>query len=229
MARGARLPDVGTAEPRRAVWEAGRILYRVHSRKREAADFNPTPQDHHFGGGRFDSTPNDMYSYLYAAPHPTTALAERLLRDIGFDGTTPTRVLPRRELEGKRLSQVRLARDVTLLSLRTLIDLNAVQQDDDWLVRSKPTEYAFTRRWAHWLRAEAPWAQGFLYGSRLAFPKVSLVLFDQCAHSDLLEATDEPPRDLDEPDSVRWVDRQLKQFRVRVGPPDTADTAGTGA
>ncbi|MFJ9892761.1 RES family NAD+ phosphorylase [Streptomyces sp. NPDC091280] len=220
MARGARLPDMGTAEPRRVDWEAGRILHRVHSRKREAVEFNPTPQDHHFGGGRFDSTPNDHYSYLYAAPEPTTALAERLLRDISFDGTSPTRVLPRRELEGKRLSQIRLARDVPLLSLHSLFDLNAVQQEDDWLVRSKPAEYAFTRRWAHWLRAEAPWAQGFLYGSRLSFPAMSLVLFDRCAHSDLLEPTDEPARDLDDPDGVRWVDEQLKDFKVRVGPPD---------
>ncbi|MFJ4467877.1 RES family NAD+ phosphorylase [Streptomyces sp. NPDC089424] len=220
MARGARLPDVGTAEPRRVDWEAGRVLYRVHSRKRAAVDFNPTPQDHHFGGGRFDSTPNDLYSYLYAAPEPTTALAERLLRDIAFDGESPTRVLPHKELEGKRLSQIRLARDVALVSIRTLFELNAVQQDDDWLVRSKPTDYAFTRRWAHWLRAEAPWAQGFLYESRLAFPQASLVLFDRCAHSSLLEATtDEPPRDLDESDTVRWVDEQLRQFRVRVGPP----------
>jgi hypothetical protein len=227
MARGARLPDKGTAEPKRVDWEAGRVLYRVHSRKREAVEFNPTPQDHHFGGGRFDGTPNAPYSYLYAAPERTTALAERLLRDISFDGASPTRVLPRRELEGKRLSQVRLAGDVALLSLRSLFDLNAVQQEDDWLVRSKPTEYAFTRRWAHWLRAEAPWAQGFLYVSRLAFPEVSLVLFDRCAHSDLLEATDEPARDLDDADGVPWVDEQLKPFRVRVGPPDAPD--GTGA
>ncbi|MEH0423955.1 RES family NAD+ phosphorylase [Streptomyces sp. B21-083] len=227
MARGARLPDRGTAEPKRVDWEAGRVLYRVHSRKREAVEFNPTPQDHHFGGGRFDSTPNDRYSYLYAAPELTTALAERLLRDISFDGTNPTRVLPRKELEGKRLSQVRLARDVALLSLRSMFDLNAVQQNNDWLVRSEPTEYAFTRRWAHWLRAEAPWAQGFLYQSRLAFPKVSVVLFDRDAHNDLLEATDEPARDLDEPDNVRWIGRRLKPFRVEVGPPDASD--GTGA
>jgi hypothetical protein len=226
MARGARLPEAGMAEPRRVDWKAGRVLYRVHSRKREAVEFNPTPQDHHFGGGRFDSTPNDLYSYLYAAPEPTTALAERLLRDIAFDAEHPTRVLPCYELEGKRLSQVRLARDVALLSLRSLFDLNAVQQEDDWLVRSKPTDYAFTRRWAHWLRAEAPWADGFLYESRLAFPEVSLVLFDRCAHSELVEATDEPARDLDDPENVRWVDERLKQFRVRVGPPPAAECPG---
>ena len=234
MARGARLPDSGTAEPKRVDWKAGQVLYRVHSRKREAVEFNPTPQDHHFGGGRFDSTPNLRYSYLYAAPDQTTALAERLLRDISFDGMNPTRVLQRKELEGKRLSQVRLAQDVALLSLRTVFDLNAVQQNNDWLVRSQPTEYAFTRRWAHWLRAEAPWAQGFLYESRLAFPNDSLVLFDRCAHSDLLEATGEPARDLDEPDTVRWLDGQLRPFHVRVGSPDApdapdaADGTGTG-
>jgi len=116
---------------------------------------------------------------------------------------------------------------VALLSLHTVFDLCGVQQNNDWLVRSEPTEYAFTRRWTHWLRAEAPWAQGFLYGSRLAFPNVSLVLFDLDADSDLLEATGEPARDLDEPDSVRWLDSRLRPFHVRVGPPDAAD--GTGA
>ncbi|MEV0469368.1 hypothetical protein, partial [Streptomyces prunicolor] len=43
MARGARLPDRGTAEPKRIDWQAGQVLYRVHSQHRKAAEFNPRP------------------------------------------------------------------------------------------------------------------------------------------------------------------------------------------
>ncbi|WP_405948696.1 hypothetical protein OG588_21375 [Streptomyces prunicolor] len=52
------------------------------------------------------------------------------------------------------------------------------------------------------------------------------MLFDRDADSDLLEATGEPARDLDEPDSVRWLDSRLRPFHVRVGPPDATDGAG---
>jgi len=43
MARDARLPDSGTAEPKRVDWKASQVLYRVHSQYRKAAEFNPRP------------------------------------------------------------------------------------------------------------------------------------------------------------------------------------------
>jgi hypothetical protein len=81
-----------------------------------------------------------------------------------------SRILLRKELEGRLLSQVRLTRDVELVSLCGVPHLNAVQQSGWWLVESDPTEYAFTRRWGHWLRAEAGWADGFVRRSRLDGP-----------------------------------------------------------
>lgn len=147
MARGAKLPEKGAADARRTVRRAGEVFYRVHSRRRAADRFNPEPQDHHFGGGRFDSTPNDSYAYLYAAPRPETAIIERFVRTLRFDGLGNSRILLRKELEGRLLSQVRLTRDVELVSLCSILHLNAVQQSDWWLVESDPTEYAFTRRW----------------------------------------------------------------------------------
>ncbi|AGS73026.1 RES family NAD+ phosphorylase [Streptomyces collinus] len=220
MARGARLPDKGTARPRRVTWKAGKVLYRVHSRGRDAASFNDTEVDHHFGGGRFDSTPNDRYAYLYAAPREVTALVERLVRDMRFDGRGNPRILPRKEVAGKRLSQVRLTRDVSLVALLSIPDLNSVQQGDDWLVHAPPTEYAFTRRWGHWLREEADSAQGFVWMSRLDMPHESLVLFDGGTSGDLVEATGLPPRNLDEPDHLRWLSRQLRPYGIEIGPPD---------
>lgn len=228
MARGAKLPEKGTADARRVVWKAGKILYRVHSRRRAADCFNTSEQDHHFGGGRFDSTPNDTYSYLYAAPRPVTAVVERLVRDLRFDGRGNARILPRKEVDGRLLSQVRLARDVTLVSLRSIPDLNAVQQSDDWLVHSLASEYAFTRRWGHWLRAEADWADGFVWRSRLDGPYESLVLFDRGEHSDLVEATGEPPRELDNPAGLRWLGKTLAKYFVEIGP-EEADDEGIGS
>ncbi|MER7720375.1 RES family NAD+ phosphorylase [Streptomyces flaveolus] len=222
MARGARLPEKGAARARSVTWRAGKELYRVHSHGRAADCFNTTEQDHHFGGGRFDSTANDAYSYLYAAPKEVTALVERLVRGLGFDALGSPRFLPHEEVAGKRLSRIRLARDVRLVSLRSITDLNAVQQSDGWLVRSDATEYAFTRRWGHWLRAEADWADGFVWRSRLDEPNESLVLFGDGEDSDLVEATGEPPLLLDTPDGLRRLRRMLTKYRVEIGPSGTA-------
>ncbi|MFF9035964.1 RES family NAD+ phosphorylase [Streptomyces sp. NPDC014892] len=227
MARGAKLPEKGTANARKVVRRAGEVFYRVHSRRRRAHHFNPEPQDHHFGGGRFDSTPNDSYAYLYAAPKPETAIIERFVRTLRFDGQGNHRVLPLKELEGRLLSQVRLTRDVELVSLCSIVHLNAVQQSDWWLVESEPTEYAFTRRWGHWLRAEADWADGFVWRSRLDGPNESLVLFGAAAENDLLTETDEPPRVLDDEDGLRWLAATLEDYRVEIGTVDPAPGIGS--
>ncbi|MBZ3901908.1 MULTISPECIES: RES family NAD+ phosphorylase [Streptomyces] len=227
MARGANLPAKGTANPRRTVRKAGDLLYRVHSVRRPADGFNPEPQDHHFGGGRFDSTPNDSYAYLYAAPRPETAVVERFVRALRFDSAGNPRILPSKELEGRVLSQVRLARDVELVSLCSIVQLNAVRQSDWWLVGSEPTEYAFTRRWGHWLREEAPWADGFVWQSRLDGPHESLVLFGAAARTDLLTVTAEPPRALDDEDGQRWLAATLAEYGIELGAVDPAPGIGS--
>ncbi|WEH19786.1 RES family NAD+ phosphorylase [Streptomyces sp. VNUA24] len=227
MARGAKLPEKGAADARRTVRRAGEVFYRVHSRRRAADRFNPEPQDHHFGGGRFDSTPNDSYAYLYAAPRPETAIIERFVRTLRFDGLGNSRILLRKELEGRLLSQVRLTRDVELVSLCSILHLNAVQQSDWWLVESDPTEYAFTRRWGHWLRAEAEWADGFVWRSRLDGPHESLVLFGSAAESDLLTVTEEPARALDDEDGLRWLAETLEEYHVEIGSVDRLPGIGS--
>jgi hypothetical protein len=49
------------------------------------SEFNATGSDGYFRGGRFDSTAEDRYSYLYAAPEQATALMESLVRTVPFD------------------------------------------------------------------------------------------------------------------------------------------------
>lgn len=222
MARGANLPPRGIAQAREVRWPEGTALYRVHSRSFESHEFNTWEQDPHFGGNRFGSTANDRYSYLYAAPRQVTALTETLVRAVPFHDK-PGRFLQRDAIENRRLSQVELARDVRLVSLFSVPDLARVQQSDDWLVGSEPTEYAFTRRWAHWLRSEAPWADGFVWMSNRDKPNESLVLF---GHPDGDRATvrpgAEPWVDLDGEDGVDWLNETLAPYLVHVAPDESA-------
>lgn len=218
MARGAELPPYGIARPREAVLLEGTSLYRVHSRSFDSHEFNTKEQDHHFGGNRFGSTANDRYSYLYAAPQRLTALTETMVRAVPFDDK-PGRMLPYDAVKNRRLSHVEPARDLRLVSLFSIPDLAGVQQHDDWLVSSEPTEYAFTRRWAHWLRRDAPWADGFVWMSNWDRPNRSLVLFGSAdGDRESVRPGAEPPIDLDRADGLDWLNKTLAPYRVQVGP-----------
>lgn len=218
MARGANLPPRGVARPHEALLPEGTSLYRVHSRSFDSHEFNTRPQDHHFGGNRFGSTANDRYSYLYAAPQRITALTETLVRAVPFDDK-PGRLLPREAIDNRRLSHVVPARDLRLVSLFSTPDLAGVQQHDNWLVESDPAEYAFTRRWAHWVRGEAPWADGFVWMSHWNRPSRSLVLFGSPhGDRDTVRPGAEPWIDLDSDDGVHWLNETLAHYRVQVGP-----------
>ena len=61
---------------------AGTVLTRLHSAQFGVTDFNPTVAQDAIQGGRFDGTPEDEYTFLYAASDDATAVAEALLRDI---------------------------------------------------------------------------------------------------------------------------------------------------
>jgi hypothetical protein len=229
MPRGTRIPDKGTATPESAVWRAGTRLYRVHDHRFSPEAMNPTVRDPHFGGARFDSTPNDVYPYLYAAPTQLTALAETLLRDMPFDGNT-LRLLPRRAVSGRRLSQVELTVDVRLVSLVSMPDLNAVQQDD-WLVDADAPEYPFTRRWGHWLRESTDWAQGFVWMSKRDRPQQAIVLFGDRFPSpgpdggSPLRPTGEPPLDLGSPEGIDRLNAMFRPYRTMIAPASGPATA----
>ncbi|WNI16105.1 RES family NAD+ phosphorylase [Actinacidiphila sp. ITFR-21] len=226
MSRGDTLPEKGTADARPVTYRAGELFYRVHSRDYPAHAFNRREQDPHFGGNRFGSTGNDRYSYLYAAPEQRTAVAETLLRGVRF-GPDGKRLLPYAWLADRLLSQVRLARDVELVSLVSTPDLSAVQQEDYWLVHSAATEYAFTRRWGHWLRAEASWADGFVWVSHQDMPAKALVLFGaESGDEHTFTTTGEPPIALDGDAGVDWLNGILRDYHVTVGPRTPAAAPG---
>jgi RES domain len=203
--------------PNRMTVPVGTELWRVHSRARHPGAFNPVPADRHFGGGRFDGTYDDPYGYLYAGFDESTAIAESFLRSLPFD-QRGFRTLPRRVLAERRVSSVCTTSRLTLLALTKTADLAAVCQDE-WLVQAEAQDYAFTRRWAHWLRAQAPWAQGLVWSSKRELGEPSVVLFADRCPDDVLAVCGAPGFDLDDAAGAKWLKEVLAPYRVTVRPP----------
>lgn len=210
-------PPSSPVAPHRAVLPADTVLWRVHRQTRPVMAFNPVAVDPLFGGGRFDATSADSYPYLYAAPEVETALLETLVRGIPFD-EKGRRHIRRVAIKGMRVSALRPGRDLTLVALRTHVDLAAVCQDE-WLVHADPDSYPQTRHWAHWLRAQAPWADGFVWPSRRDLGRESVILFgDRCAAGELREVPGSAV-DLDDRDGADWLNRRLDPYNIRLRPP----------
>lgn len=134
-------------------------------------------RDAQFGGGRFDSTSNDAYLFLYAGLTAETALCEALLRGLKF--RVADRQVLRAQVRGRVLSGLTTTTPLTMLSLASAVELASICQPDDWLLRADVHEYAQTR--AHWLRAQARTVHGFIWQSRYNLPHIAIILFgDRC-------------------------------------------------
>ena len=149
----ARPPIAAKMPPASVVLGAGTRLWRVHPRTWSGAEFNDVRSDPHFGGNRFDSTPDDPFHYLYAALDPQTALLETLVRSIPFDDKGK-RIIRRSAVRELRITAIELRRDLKLISLLTTTDLARACQDE-WLTSTQPAEYPQTRRWCQWLRSRS--------------------------------------------------------------------------
>lgn len=144
--------------------KAGTALFRVHSAVFGPSQFNPTDPDSPKagGGGRFDS-PGGTPPYLYASRHPRTAIAESILRDVPF-GDLGKRELPKCAVEGRCLSELRVAHDLRLLALHGEGLARAGQ--DAWLARCESEEYGRTRAWSSALLAWFPEVDGLEWRPR---------------------------------------------------------------
>ncbi|HEV2347318.1 MAG TPA: RES family NAD+ phosphorylase [Actinocrinis sp.] len=210
-------PENYRGTPSRVDLRAGTELWRVHSRDYHPCAFNPRLADTHFGGGRFDGTKDDPYAYMYAAFDRVTAVAESFLRSLPADDRG-YRTLLRATVNHRRLACLRTTADLALITLETTADLGAVGQDE-WLVQTEARDYAFTRRWAHWLREQAPWAQGIIWRSKREIGARSLILFhDRCPYPGV-ELCRSPGFDLDDAAGAKWLNDVLADYRVTIRPP----------
>ncbi|MGW1175060.1 RES family NAD+ phosphorylase [Kitasatospora sp. NPDC002543] len=213
-----RPPEKLPGNPTRVTLAAGTELVRVHSARRAATAFNGNPADCFYGGGRFDGTALDDYGFLYAGLTVEAAVCETLLRSIPFDPAAGPRLVQRAAVRGRRLSFLRLAADVTVVSLVAGRDLASVAQDA-WLVQAEAAEYPFTRAWGHWIRAHtAPWSQGFVWPSKREPADRAAVLFlDRCP-AGAVEPAGVPPIDLDTPEGLRRLNAVLAPYHAQVAP-----------
>jgi hypothetical protein len=213
----ARPPATATVSPRSLVLPAATRLWRVHKKHRSCTEFKAVAADRHFGGSRFDSTPDDPYPYLYAAQDRQTALLETLVRGIPFNDRGE-RLIRRAAVTDLRISALVTVSDLTLISLLTTADLAAACQDE-WLVQTPASEYPQTRRWAQWLRAQAPWAQGLAWPSVRHVGGRALVLFGDRCQPDALEPVPGSSVDLDDSAGTVWLNQRLAHYRISIRPP----------
>ncbi|MFD4366643.1 RES family NAD+ phosphorylase [Rhodococcus sp. NPDC058521] len=121
-------------------------VWRIHSSAadRDANVLNPTPQPRARRGGRFDSI-DGSFSYLYLGDSPAATVAETLCRNLPVDQSP--RLIPRAQIRGRVLSEVRLTRTIRVADLTgaAAARINA----GVWLTKCSPDGYLHTRRWAH--------------------------------------------------------------------------------
>lgn len=220
MTPSAAPPTRFDGVPPRFVLPAGSTLTRIHDARFGVTEFNPTVPGVRHQGGRFDASPDDQYSYLYAAGDDMTALAEALLRDVAIDGRG-ARLLPHRNIEHARIGWLRSTRDLHLVSLRSGRDLAAIGQDG-WLTSAPSAEYEVTRRWAASLRSWDREACGLTWRSRLNPDGMAYVFFgDRVEPGDLDEQHEGLPilsgdRELAVGDAARYIRRLLAEYRVTM-------------
>lgn len=221
-------PKAYTGTPAPYLLPAGTRVWRVHARAYPATAFNSHRADMHFGGSRFDATDDDPYPYLYVASRDTTALTETLVRGLPF-GRGQKRILQRKAVSGRRLCALETMAELRLISLISSPDLAAVLQDE-WLVQADPRDYAFTRRWAHWLHQQVPWAQGLVWGSRRDLGELSIMLFGDRCPGQVIQIASQGCRNLDDAAGAVTLNSLLAPYSVHIYPPrgSTVEHKGGG-
>lgn len=196
---------------------ASAVFSRVHQTAYAATEFNQVGSDVLFGGGRFDSTTEDVYGYLYAGESDSSAVAEGLLRDVDANDRG-YRFLAKKYWRGRQLSRVRTSKPVTLIAIRSGLELGAIGQDT-WLTTCDPDDYPQTRAWAHWLRSIAPHAAGVVWLSKREPAAEVLLLFeDRCPNGLLVEVPGAlaGPCVFEQDEGFQWLRQTLADYRVSI-------------
>jgi hypothetical protein len=215
--RNLQRPTRYRGSPNLYTLNARERLWRVHSRRYHADQFNPVPGDQRDRGGRFDGTTDNPYPHYYAGGDETTALAEIFLRDPLQFNQFGYRVLPFTAVRDRRISAVETVRPLTLVSLRTGPDLAAAAVNA-WLVQGE-SAYDASRTIAHWLRERAPRADGLIWTSTIDLGKPAIVLFeDRCGHGVIRELPNHA-KDLDDDEGIGWLNEALAPYHTQVRRP----------
>src|ERR1043166_7620972 len=93
---------------------AGTELFRIHSNKFSALEYNPNAPVTPWDGGRFDSE-DGSYAFLYAGADFAGAAAEVLLRDIESQDLLARSIIPRRVLKGRSVSTFEIVQTLRLV------------------------------------------------------------------------------------------------------------------
>ncbi|WAL63885.1 RES family NAD+ phosphorylase [Amycolatopsis cynarae] len=202
--------------PHRFLLPPDSLLWHVHPKTRKATEFTPyRPGRRH--AGRFDGTEEDPYPAYNAARSAPAALADVLLGSIPSP-TKGFRTLRRVGVAGLRLSLVLTAVELSLVTLCDATDLNAVAQDV-WLIRAEDSDLPRVRRWASWVRKQAPWAEGFLWPPKRDPGRHCVVLFGDRCDSGVFQPNAQHEVDLDDEFGAAYLNGMLAEYRVWIAPP----------
>ncbi len=204
--------------PLTRVLAAGTIWWRIHGDDRDPAGFRDTGAEAkradpmtHGNEGRFDCQVSE-YGYLYAGETKASTIAEAFLR--GSVVRDPTaRFMRRARLDGRVLSRLRLATELTFVDLCGAAGLGRVGQDA-WLTACEEVHYPVKQRWATAIRRWTPDAAGFIWMSRRDNVHEALVLFSDRVASGAV--TGEIVRPLDSPLGVTLVEKVLAADNVAL-------------
>jgi hypothetical protein len=164
------------------------------------------------------------YPYTYLALDDLTALAETLLRGLSF--RSPRRPVPWVKVSGRELVLLETTATLRLISLVSAADLAAAWQDT-WLVHTEASDYGLTRCWGHWLRDSAPATDGLIWRSKRQPDGLAVLLFGDRDAAACLTSGPYPPRALDDPAGLEWLNRRLSLLNTYVAAP--ASPASTAA
>ncbi|MDQ2879861.1 MAG: hypothetical protein M3Y48_00990 [Actinomycetota bacterium] len=213
--------------PHRYLLPVETMLWRVHRRTKDPTEFTGYQDDRRFQYGRFRGSAADPYAGLHASPDAATILADILLRSVELS-PTGYRMVRRVTVAGQCATALITAVELELVSLRSAADLAAVAQDV-WLIHADEVHDPMTRRWASWIRSQAPWASGFIWPPRRAADHQLVVLFADRCKADIFDPDPITRIDLDDERGAEWLNWVLRPYRARINPPSTrADGERTG-
>lgn len=156
-------------------WGLGQRLFRVHSERYRATEFNATAA----GDARFSpliDSSGVVIPTLYAGSTFDCSLMETVFHDVPYV-SGPKLHSKAKHVSGKVASVLQVIRDLQLIDLTT-IALRKLGVAPEELTRTDGSQYGATRAWAMTLYKEQREAEGLLWTSRQDDTALALVLFE---------------------------------------------------